>query len=444
MADAFSMMMDLLDTGTTDAMPLVVPVAVVPVAVVPVAVAADPVDDIQDRIAEVLALQMPVTVAWNGVVEPPPPRVHDDYNNMLNADARERFHNERVYYETYLFTDPINTTNTTSGYLTNVNFHEEDLITKVWPDERIVVYRCNYGKEVYCGYTEPVPVKKTNRGRKKKEKKKKPRKKQGNGTDFNSQMTFIVRSTLVDAPGGIVPADATVYKIKVFRNGKIQLPGLPRSAADDAIACAKIVTDELNQLLHDGEPLTTIEYLNPVMKNYRIRVKLETLGLNGTAIVSLIALKNILTAERAKPNPDAPPHPAIFDIKYDEGETKLSVKFSTPIPGNAAKKTRVNLMTRGKINILGAFDADDTFRICDYIHWIFEEYFDRVIIIEGGTKHPIEVLEDNIADDVDDIFPPLMRHELSIDDLAPIFYELSCREEARMELANQYFTSLFV
>lgn len=426
MDDAFSMMMDLLDTS---------PVAPAYVA------DGDVNDDIQDRIAEVLALHMPEPIVVAPVVVRPV--IDTNANNMLNIEARERFRDERVYYETYLFTDPINTTNTTSGLLTNVEFHEEELITRVWPDDRIVVYRCNYGKEVYIGYTEPVPVKKTNRGRKKKEKKKKPRKKQGNGTDFNSQMTFIVRSLTSDAPDGIVPADALVYKIKVFRNGKIQLPGLQRESSDDAIECARVVTNELNQLLHNGEPLTTIAYLNPVMKNYRIRVKLETLGLPGTAIVSLAAIKQILVAERADPNPDAPPHPVIFNVKYDDGETKLSVKFSTPIPSKATKKTRVNLMTRGKINILGAFDAADTYQICDYIHWIFEEYFDRVVIIEGGTHHPIDVLEDNINNDTSDIavVEPAFNCN-AYNDIAPILHEFACREEARMSLAEEFCVSL--
>jgi len=190
MTDVFSMMMDMLSGDNIADYNCSSPVHV-------------PSSDMQDRLAEVLALQAPKIEPIVHI--PVAPLPNDNIHNILGAEARERFCNERVYYETYLFTAPINTTNTTSGFLTNVDFMEEDLIMHVSPDERIVVYRCNYGKEVYVGYTEPVKVKKTNRGRKKKEKKKKPRKKQGNGTDFNSQMTFIVVSTTVELVDGIVP-----------------------------------------------------------------------------------------------------------------------------------------------------------------------------------------------------------------------------------------------
>lgn len=429
MADVFSMMMDALDTGVS----------------MDVGVCADTNatintdNNMQDRIAEVLALAAPkaTPVATPMVVIATDP----NDNNMLNADARSKFTDERVYYETYLFSSPINTTNTTSGHVSNVDFMEEELIQHVSPDENIVVYRCNYGKEVYVGYTEPVIIKKTNRGRKKKEKKKKPRKKQGNGTDFNSQMTFIVKSTMYETPDGVVPSDTPVYKIKVFRNGKIQLPGMSRDAVDDAVACTYLVQDELNRLLHDGREVSKITYLNPVMKNYRIRIKLDQLGLNGVAIVSLSMLKTLLTQYRERPHEEEPPHPAIFDIKYDEGETKLSIKFSTPIPNKPKKKTRVNLMTRGKINILGAFDAAVTFQICDYLHWMFEEHFDKLIIVEGGTARRecdlVEPHEDNIS--LCDYIPPA-----PVDfDISDILYELTCAEEAQAELANQYVNELF-
>ncbi len=470
MTDVFSMMMDMLDTGQACndygmfSTPISSPVSSVASNVVsnassstisstsarsqvrtPSMVAASSTvssavfTDMQDRLAEVLALQAPRVEPVIAPVIVPVARVHDEYHNILCAESRARFMAERVYYETYLFTAPINTTNTTSGYLTNVDFLEEELIVHVSPDENIVVYRCNYGKEVYCGYVEPVRVKKTNRGRKKKEKKKKPRKKQGNGTDFNSQMTFIVKSTLVDAPDGIVPTDALVYKIKVFRNGKIQLPGMARDSADDAIACAQIVCNELNHLLHAGAELTKLQYLNPVMKNYRMRVRLDELGLDGTAMVNLTALKDILAGDKLAPHPDAPPHPDIFDVKYDDGETKLSIKFSTPIASKATKKTRVNLMTRGKINILGAFDAGATFQICDYLHWLFQEYFDRLIIVEGGTRHTVQIAdhEDNISEYI----PPVPLADPSIDRYVDeLFREVNAADVVERHVISAWLT----
>lgn len=330
----------------------------------------------------------------------------DESNNVLDLNIRNDFKNESIYHETDIFTEPVSTTNTMEGYLSNVSFHEKDLIVELIPSEDMVIYRCNYGIIKYENYTEPVKVRKTNRGRKKKEKVKKNRKKQGSGSDFNSQITFVTRSLLTDCVDGIVPYGTKVYKFKVFRTGKIQLPGVHQLNIDDVINCAKNIANVLNFHLHPFETniakITKVVNINPVMKNYKFAVKMPP-----SHIIDMDALRMLLSTERGnqmRSEDVEKEHPHIFMLKYNRQDTKLSIKFSTPIYKKPKKKTRINIFMRGKINVLGAFDSKTSYQICDYLHWLFTNNKNSLIVPEGNMKvgAPIPWAE-NIYQDSDEI-----------------------------------------
>ncbi len=328
-------------------------------------------------------------------LEPPPPPVptaramievvaFDPAHNILDPAVREEFQNETIFEDTHIFSAPKTTTNTMDGYFSNVRFHEEELIQVVIPDKNILVYKCNYGKVVYPLYVEPVKQKKTNRGRKKIDKKKKLRKKQGAGSDFNSQITFIIRSTLTPDPGdGVVPSDTKVYKFKVFRTGILQLPGASDiSTIGDIIECTRFITQALNFYLHPGETnimkLTNTININPVMKNYKFVIKMPP-----GHIIDMSAFRDILTREQARQDPARPP---ITMVKYSRSYTNLLFAFSTPIFRKPQKTTSVSVFLRGKVNILGAFCARASRRICEYIHDLIEQHYDDIIVPEGGVR----------------------------------------------------------
>jgi hypothetical protein len=144
-------------------------------------------------------------------------------SNVANIDVREAFAAETIYRETELFTRPVPTTITIEGFISNLDFHEQELIEKIEPDQEIVRMKCNYGDKIYEGYQPPLPPKKSNRGRKKNPAKERKRRKQGTGECFNSQMTFVMPSTYTRVIGGVVPSDADVYKFKVFRLSLIHI-----------------------------------------------------------------------------------------------------------------------------------------------------------------------------------------------------------------------------
>lgn len=316
----------------------------------------------------------------------------DPESNMLVADIREAFKGEKIFRETDIFTEPVITTITMEGFLSNVNCHEKDLIEDMDADEEFVRIKNNFGEKVYPGYVQPVKKKKSNRGRKKKPPKARKRKRQGTGECFNSQTTFVMPSPDTVVKGGIVPSDATIYKFKVFRTGKIQLPGL-----DDTMVIDNIITliDRLIILLNfhlhtcenDALKLTRLINLNPVMKNYKFRVKKP----DDTWIVDLAELRQML-----KKHMTVTTNPKIFDIKYTRQEAKLSVRFSTPVHGNPKKCVRVNIFQSGKINILGGLKKDTTDAICDFLNTLFTENKNVLLTRLGSADSQ---LDDNIKND---------------------------------------------
>ena len=420
MDDAFDRMMELMDTTEPD-------------------IIDDNIED-DDYNAELLLMEEQIRLLDPivEIVNPKPLFVEiaefDPLNNVMNAEIRNQFKTECILEESDIFTSPISTTNTMEGYLSNVSFHERELIEELIPDEDLVMYRCNYGKIKLPEYIEPVKLRKTNRGRKKKEKKKKLRKMPGDGVDFNSQITFVVRSQIepLESPDAYLK----VYKFKIFRTGKLQLPGVHPHLIDDVIECTRKISQNINFHLHPGEidptRVTNIININPVMKNYKFILKLPM-----NHIIDMEVLRQILADERsaqfiqmvdadvnadvnADANADAnattaardntytharvlsPEHPKIFMLKYTRQDTKLSIKFNTPIYKKPKKMTRINIFMRGKINILGAFNTAVTRQICEYLEWIFRTYYKSLVVREGVIKIERPRWKENIAqyDDV--------------------------------------------
>jgi len=312
--------------------------------------------------------------------------VADREHNLIYASSRADFRNEVLFHECDLFTAPLSTTNTMEGYISNLVFHERDLIELVKPDEHIVIIKCNYGIKRNPNYAEAVKPRMSNRGRKKKPKTLKLRKKQGAGIDFNSQITFVVRPR--------VDQDQ-VYKFKVFRTGKMQLPGVINNNIDDVVDCSTLIVRGINSAIHAETPLnqlSTLVSLSPVMKNYKFQIKIPQ-----DHIIDMLALQRLIKIDIANPaNVKHLLHDnSIFMFNYTRQDTKASLKFSTPIPKKPKKKTRINIFMRGKVNILGAMDITSTQYICDYIRDLFKKN-KNLIIRECIDEIPTMQHEQNI------------------------------------------------
>ena len=97
-------------------------------------------------------------------------------------------------------------------------------------------------------------------------------------------------------------------------------------------------------------------------------------------MIDLMRLKRILQLHAPESDPK------IFSIKYSRQETKLSINYLTPIAKKPKKNTKVNIFRRGKINILGAFEAAATSRICEQLHMLFETHYSSLVVFERCSK----------------------------------------------------------
>jgi hypothetical protein len=344
-----------------------------------------------------------------------------ELENLIDPIIYNKCINTVINPESVLFTEPKNTTNTIKGSLSNILFHEENLIKNVVPDEIVTEYHCNFGKVTHWSYKPYTKVKKTNRGRKRKPKVKKNRKQQGNGTDLNSQITMIIRSiesrlSNIDLPRdadgnliqdpqypqGIDPEKLlllpnVVLKPKIFRNGKIQIPGLHLKDLPDI---AEIMKSRLR--LHFPE--CEWQFMNLVMSNYRWRVKMpDTAFINMKMLAEIIARcvqadrtgDPILLAEFES----CENRPKLFDSKTKRENATLSIKFRART--RELKTVLLNIFRKGKTNVQGIYDVSLTVRIWKFMHWIFENY--PVLCYQNNEPAPY--------DNVDNTDTPFVPHQ---------------------------------
>lgn len=182
-----------------------------------------------------------------------------------------------------LFSPFENSTCSVNGLLTNVRFEEEEIIDFLECRGNILRMDCNFGHVISEKYMNMQPEKKSNRGRKKKERTRKSRKYQGDGTCFNSQITFTVLGTHIRripyVPdkhhlktiklGGGKESVTKEYKIKVFRNGSITVPGILTEDMSDLTIPLREVCEYLTDIFcSEVKPLM----LFSVMRNYKCRL----------------------------------------------------------------------------------------------------------------------------------------------------------------------------
>lgn len=279
-----------------------------------------------------------------------------------------------------LFSELSPSTLTAQGFLSNVKFNEKDLIHIVEPDGRISKITCNYGEKFNVNYKEPeIRKKTTNRGRKPKPKKKERRKNQGSGKYFNSQITFWISS--------LDKADK-YYKVKVFRNGTVEIPGGLDPFMKDIESAVHVVADKLKDCMDKD---VKIVELYSIMRNYKFEM------INKEMRVNIGKLYNIFVENQKDEKLKVE---NITEIKYNiERYPGLIVKFSTPIERNKNKQTTLKMFQSGKVNIDGAVSES-----CAkyYYEWISNFYMKNK---DEAIYKPLEHKEDSSSDSSSDSEP---------------------------------------
>lgn len=311
-----------------------------------------------------------------------------------------------------VITYPLATTCTLNGTLSNVNFHESDLIKKLELNDNIAMIECNFGEKVQPWYTpKPKPQKPPQQSVTVDGKPKPPRKIQGNGKCFASQITIITAH-----------ANKTrFFKVKVFRNGFVQIPGSRPDLVDESFEAIHIIIAELSRAFNKDVQLTSL-YL--VMKDYKLTIPLkydQALDLYALkTIFSVIKLKQIpgitdkdilnniesLVAKfpwvipktqeilnRADKLPPSGSLPPISDIKYNYYENKFSASFGTPTDDDPDSHIQLVIFHDGyfdradrskgygcKVGILGAVDRLFTYQVYTSLMNILINFRDLLVV----------------------------------------------------------------
>lgn len=324
-----------------------------------------------------------------------PTRKRGKYNaeiDLLNPEVLQRQIEEHID-STRIMTSPRICLAVASGFISNVNIHEREIVNRAVPTCKAPVFNSNFGRKTYQDYMMPAPKQKTTRGRKPKKTMKKERKRQGNGGDMASQASIYITSrSYTPAFGYIVEPEAPMYKTKVFCTGDVQVPNATQIGWDDMIACMDDLVEAINDTLHDGEPVSKLLYIHPTLKNYKFRLSLPE-----NHIIDLVHLRRLLseikdTEENGdipgmrsgwlqEPLSTAPEHPRILHVVYNRSkDSNLAVKFITPFKLKAKKALRFNVYIDGSLTILGGLYMDVTRQICAFMNWLFETNYLNLIV----------------------------------------------------------------
>lgn len=320
-----------------------------------------------------------------------------------------------------LFTIPKSSTITASGLVMYVNpdgstsplhFLEKDIIEHIircavpLPDT-IQLVGCNYGEYKHPNYVPPKKKGASGRGRKPKLKKKRTRRTQGNGRYMFSQLTIEV----------VHPVSRSILKIKVFRTGVIQCPGVVMPNLQDLVDAIQVVQEYLSSVF--GR-LIKMSHVVALMRNYIWRMR------NFDYHISLERLVDIIRAEkRSDANlafldymiADVPDrfrgrvrkfigdiNPMnIAEVTYNKDRCfYLLIKFWRATPHKKARKLTCKLMKSGRLN----FDGGLTSRQLNEVFlWLQDLYYRNAHLVIFDINHIVDHSDEDTSDcDIEPIY----------------------------------------
>jgi hypothetical protein len=270
--------------------------------------------------------------------------------------------------------------------MTPISFIEHEIFDLLAePTGHIMIIGCNYGEKYNVDYIHPEIVVKSGRGRKAKPKIKNKRKVNGNGRYLNSQITFVIQH----------PTTGINYKIKLFRNGVFQVPGVKQPTMTDLLEPIEILRKYLEENFMENVKVVNF---NAVMRNYKVKL------LNTDMRVDLVYLEHIINFYKNykifKPFIDRElmglrPVQAANAIKY-VGKSNilniaeinyntdkyfcLNLKFYRTMPNDQDNKTTVKLLKKGKINFDGGNSELEMLELYHWLSYIYTTYASEILV----------------------------------------------------------------
>jgi hypothetical protein len=295
-----------------------------------------------------------------------------------------------------LFSDLQPSTLTAQGIMSNIGFDEKLVIDSLSkPTGHMLMIGCNYGEKFNDRYLHPSAARTSGRGRKPKPKVKSRRKVQGNGKYFSSQITFLIEHPdLLDPTKEDTPANHAHYKIKLFRNGVFQVPGIRDPSMLDLVKPIRILREYLEY--NFAEDVQVMKF-TAVMRNYKACL------LNKYYHVNLEKLEEIILREKTNSlyqlyvdymllgmvdtardnvklmlsnfNPMN-----IAEMTYNTDRCFcLIIKFYRPSLFDPNKKTTVKLLKKGKINFDGGNSEQEIKELYAWIEYIYTKHHKQIL-----------------------------------------------------------------
>lgn len=224
---------------------------------------------------------------------------------------------------------------TLESNFTNVKMHERELINVIEPTYKIPCISCNWGVKRFENWAEPQKERLSSRGRPKKPKEEKQRKKQGSGKAFSSQMQMAVRTEF---------ANKTVFKIKVFRTGTIQIPGGSTKNIHDIIRALGDIAELLDTIPSAKiDPIKNIKIVDMYrcMTNYKTRM---TIPDDEFIFLDKMALSFTEWNKRDK---------EYFSVGVKSSGNKFVIEV---VQRGTMSRFKINIFKSGKVNFQGTLD----------------------------------------------------------------------------------------
>jgi hypothetical protein len=340
-----------------------------------------------------------------------------------------KYYQESLTKEKKMFTELVPSTLTAKGKFSNISFNEEEIIDfmTIPNGGYILQICCNYGVLVNINpnYTPPpVKIRLSNRGRKPKTKPKSKRKLQGTGAYFSSQITFEIYN----------PDNAMIYKIKLFRNGGFQVPGVMKPDITDLLKPIQVLQKYLRNEFMDEN--IQVQYFISVMRNYICRL------INPDLLIRLNDLETLFKTQKENFNNnqeifniiDSNDFSCVDIIKHEikeyigskhnpvglaeiqnncERYFGLIIKFYRPVPWKLEKRTTIKILRSGKINFDGGNSEEELRELYYWLEFMFFRYYSNIVFDPANVAASSTDDESGVSIYDDDLYTDNKEEELT-------------------------------
>jgi len=271
----------------------------------------------------------------------------DTYRNLCEPLDLKPWHYIGMIYNPY-----ITSVMTCAFMFKNFTLHEQLDTPNLKFTDKILLIGSNYHESISPRFVVNPVIKKSNRGRPAKPKRTK-KKKLGNGKYFNTSTSFFIPEVFGKDQWINSPKFDKIYKFKVYRTGRGQVPGVLHADKSDVAPKLEILRKFLSD--YSGKELE-FDPIEECLHMCNIKTKLTSTNIE----LDIVNVAKVLMQAEEDKDPIN-----IWDIVMSSN-SKITVKFSRPSKKKAHKVTTL-VITKQLLTVEGAAHIKDGEEI---IYWI--------------------------------------------------------------------------